>query len=136
MTGAPRIAIVGSRTYPRMDLVIDYVARDLPENAVVISGGARGVDTVAVAEARACGMETVVHKADWDTHGKKAGFLRNQTIVDDAHAVVVFWDFQSRGTLDTIRKAIRAGKLAWVRNAEGEVFTPSDLGFDNTVPPR
>ncbi len=49
MTG--RIAIVGSRGLPRPDLIEAFVA-SLPAGTVVVSGGARGVDTVAEQAAR------------------------------------------------------------------------------------
>ena len=51
-----------------------------------------------------------VHKADWDKHGKAAGPIRNSAIVADCDEVIAFWDGKSPGTLDTIRKAVKAGK--------------------------
>ena len=36
--------------------------------------------------------------------------LRNSLIVADCDMVVAFWDGRSRGTLDTITKAVQAGK--------------------------
>jgi len=109
-----RIAIVGSRDYPRMDLVAAYVHRDLVPGTVIVSGGARGVDRIAAESARTRGLEVVEHFADWDTHGRSAGFIRNGDIVKDSDQVVAFWDGESRGTRDTITKARKAGKLAWI----------------------
>jgi hypothetical protein len=45
---------------------------------------------------------------DWDKHGKAAGFIRNQEIVDNCDFVVAFWDGASRGTKDTIDRARKA----------------------------
>ena len=107
-----RVAVVGSREYGDMELVRKFVrnlARTQPE-AVVVSGGARGVDRTAEGEARACGLKVVSIKADWDTYGKRAGFLRNGTIVEQSDVVVAFWDGESRGTIDTATKAAGAGK--------------------------
>ncbi len=53
-----RIAIVGARNHPNLDIVRAYV-RTLPAGSVVVSGGAAGVDTVAAGEARACGLTVV-----------------------------------------------------------------------------
>src|SRR3546814_6456627 len=69
------IAIVGSRSYPRPDLVQAYVA-GLPGGCVVVSGGAPGVDSVAEAAAKAAGLETVVFHADWESLGRRAGPIR------------------------------------------------------------
>jgi hypothetical protein len=104
-----RVAIVGSRNYPDEAAVRRYVDA-LPEGTVVITGGARGVDTWAEQSARLRGLEVVVHLADWNKHGRAAGMIRNTTIVNDADRGVAFWDGQSRGTMDTVRKMRRAGK--------------------------
>ena len=50
-----KIAIVGSRTFENLQLVRDIVAA-LPANSIVVSGGAPGVDTVAVRAAEARGL--------------------------------------------------------------------------------
>jgi nucleoside 2-deoxyribosyltransferase len=77
---------------------------------VVVSGGARGVDLEAEGAARARGLAVQIFPADWDKYGKRAGFLRNQQIVDAADTVVAFHDGVSRGTLHTIGLAKAAGK--------------------------
>jgi hypothetical protein len=103
-----RVAIVGSRDYPDLSRVRTYVA-GLPDDTVIISGGARGVDREAERAARTRGLRTLIFPADWTTYGKRAGYVRNQTIVDHADDVVAFWDGRSPGTADTIRKAQQAG---------------------------
>ena len=108
-----RVAIVGSRDFPKMGVVRAFV-QSLDLNVVVISGGARGVDTVAVEEARECGLEVEEINAEWDEIGRAAGPLRNTKIVDRADIVVAFWDGRSSGTRDTIKKARAAGKLMCV----------------------
>lgn len=104
-----KIAIVGSRDFPDMGLVREYVA-SLPKGTVVISGAARGVDRVAAEAARRRGLEVVEYPADWENHPKVAGFLRNQQIVDACDNVVAFWDGKSKGTQDTIAKAKKSAK--------------------------
>ena len=118
-----RVAVVGSREYGDMGLVRKFVrnlARTQPE-AIVVSGGARGVDRTAEEEARACGLEVVSIRADWDTYGKRAGFLRNGTIVERSDVVVAFWDGESRGTIDTATKAAEAGKGLVVYGPSGRM---------------
>lgn len=104
-----KLAVVGSRGYPLPGLVrhfIQEIAHRSPDT-VIISGGARGVDTWAADAARLCGLTVVVFPADWDQHGKAAGFVRN---TQECDVLLAFWDSTSRGTLDPVRKARKAGK--------------------------
>lgn len=115
-----RIAIVGSRSYPYPDTVRAYV-NSLPLNAVIVSGGARGVDSVAEATAKARGMKALIFPADWARHGKQAGFLRNQDIIAVCDRLVAFWDGQSRGTAHSLWLAQQAGKPVIVYDSKGEI---------------
>lgn len=116
-----RVAIVGSRDYRNRTAVVNYVC-DLPDGTVVVSGGARGVDSLAVKMAEECGLSFVVFYADWSL-GKKAGPLRNQKIVDHADMVVAFHDGVSRGTRSTIELARKAGKPVTVIGTDGKEMT-------------
>jgi hypothetical protein len=113
-----RVAIVGSRGYQNRIAVVNYVC-DLPKGTVVVSGGARGVDSLAVKMAEECGLSFVVFYADWSL-GKKAGPLRNQRIVDKSDRVVAFWDGISRGARSTIELARKAGKPVTVIGPDGQ----------------
>lgn len=112
-----KIGIVGSRDFPCLDLVVAYV-KSLPSDTVVVSGGARGVDGAAANAARDAGLVVVEYLPDW-SKGRQAGLERNTLIVEQSDRVVAFWDGKSRGTLDTIRKANRAGKPGDVILADG-----------------
>ena len=92
-----RIAIVGSRDFQNLALVRRLI-QSVPADAVIVCGGARGVDRVAAGEAAAMGRTTVIHVAQWDAEGRSAGFRRNARLADDADAMVAFWDGRSRGT--------------------------------------
>lgn len=120
-----RVAIVGSRGYLDLDSVVSFVD-SLPVDTVVITGGARGVDSVAEAAARKRGLEVVVHLADWAQYGKAAGQIRNQKVADDCDRMVAFWDGTSPGTKGAISIASKAGKLEKVfrdRNpSQGSLF--------------
>ena len=59
-----RIAIIGSRDFPTAQLVEAYVA-SLPDDSIVVSGGAKGVDSWAVQAAENRGLEVKVFDADW-----------------------------------------------------------------------
>lgn len=103
-----KIAVVGSRNYRSRGNVTDFVG-SLPRDAVIVSGGARGVDSWAVESAGDRLVE--VYPAEWEKWGRSAGFRRNQTIVDACDELYAFWDGLSKGTLDSIQRAATAGKL-------------------------
>lgn len=104
-----KVAIVGSRDFDRLDLVVAYV-NALPKGTIVISGGAQGVDRIAAITAHNAGLVVIEYRPDWENEGRSAGMKRNGLIVATAERVVAFWDGKSRGTLDTITKARKAGK--------------------------
>lgn len=107
-----KLAIVGSRTFLDYTWMEQCLLRSfrLADIEAVISGGARGADAMAVRFAASHGLPLVVVQADWESHGKKAGPLRNTEIVQQADAVAAFWDGRSAGTRDTIAKARASGK--------------------------
>jgi YspA, cpYpsA-related SLOG family len=111
-----KVAIVGSREYPRLDMVWDFITKQAARrpDTVIISGGARGVDTVAAVAGRMAGLQVLEIIPDWDGAGMEAGFLRNSEIVAQVESVVAFWDGSSRGTRDTIEKARSEGKKVLV----------------------
>ena len=108
-----RIGIIGSRTYQDKKRIQKYVS-GLPKDTVIVSGGAQGADSMAADAALDCGLNLIEHQANWRGNGvynPRAGFERNQLIVNDSECIVAFWDGKSAGTLDTIQKAIQAGKI-------------------------
>lgn len=104
-----KIAIVGSRNYPHLERVWEYV-QTLPPDTVIISGGARGVDRTAEAAARKRGLPVMIFAAEWGKYGKAAGMIRNEYIVAVADQIIAFYDGTSRGTANTIDRARKAGK--------------------------
>jgi hypothetical protein len=116
-----KIAIVGSRNYDALEFVDTFV-RELPAGAVVVSGGARGVDQRSELQARLNRLEVESLRPDW-SKGKGAALDRNSGIVNAADLVVAFWDGDSRGTADTIAKARRSGKLLGVVGPKGAHFS-------------
>ena len=120
-----RIAIVGSRNYTDADGVVEYV-NSLPDDTIVITGGADGVDSIAEGAARKRGLEVIIYRPDWDTFGRAAGPIRNRKIVNDCDKLVAFWDGSSAGTKNSISLASKDGKLEKVfkdkNKNQGELF--------------
>ena len=105
-----RVGIVGSRGYSDLEAVRRFV-RGLPSGTLVVTGDARGVDKTATEEAKVCGLEVEIHRADWAEHGRGAGLKRNPDIINGSDEVAVFWDGTSPGTHDSLTLAMKAGKL-------------------------
>ena len=109
---------MGSREYLRLDLVKNFLTERFKEGDVLVSGGASGVDSAA--EEAAEGFTMMIFHAQWDKYGKGAGFIRNTLIMEAADLIVAFWDGESRGTLDTLKKAKKAGKPYEIYGPKGE----------------
>lgn len=75
----------------------------------VVCGGARGADAGGRAWAEAMGVPVDMYPADWDKHGKGAGYIRNVQMADNAKQLVAFWDGKSRGTQHMIKTAKKKG---------------------------
>ena len=78
---------------------------------VVIEGAAPGADALAREAAEDFGITVETYPADWDKHGKAAGPIRNQQMLDEGKPdlVLAFPTPQSRGTWDMVRRARKAG---------------------------
>lgn len=77
------VAIVGSRTFPHQHWITAFVERLQPDT-IIVSGGAEGVDTWAEVAAKTKKMKTKIfpiEKWEWDVFGKRAGRIRNETLV-------------------------------------------------------
>jgi hypothetical protein len=110
------VAIVGTRDFQTPAIAahfkqaVEKYVNALPPGTVVVTGGARGVDSWAEQAAVAAGLMVVVYTAKWRELGKAAGMIRNTEIVKRCDRLVAFWNGKSRGTADTITKARKAGK--------------------------
>jgi hypothetical protein len=104
-----KVAVVGSRDFPFLNRVWDYIYQ-LPLDTIIISGGARGVDRTAAKAARTRGMQVIEFLADWERNGRGAGMIRNETIVRECDELIAFWDGVSSGTRNSIERARKAGK--------------------------
>lgn len=105
-----RVIIAGSRGFTAFADLCAYcdkvLARKAQEGQItVISGHCPGPDLMGEAYARARGYAVEVHPADWNQYGRAAGPIRNREMAAAAHALIAFWDGQSRGTKNMIDEA-------------------------------
>ena len=95
-----KLAIVGSRTFNDYNKLSESIRQNFDVNNIecIVSGGARGADSLGAQFARDNNIELVEHKADWKKFGKSAGFIRNHDIIKSCTDCIAFWDGQSHGT--------------------------------------
>ncbi len=107
-----RIIVAGGRDFGDYSRMVEYLDMALSSVTVdcIVSGCARGADSLGERYAAERGYSIVRYPADWAVHGKAAGPLRNRLMAANADALVAFWDGNSRGTADMIDVA-RAGGL-------------------------
>lgn len=114
-----KVAVVGSRNFKDERFVKDMMFEAIRfDNWVLISGGAKGVDTWAEEVADMMHWKKQIIKPDWNKHGKSAGFIRNEQIIKEADIIYAFWDGGSKGTKHDIDLAIKYNKPMniYVRN--------------------
>jgi hypothetical protein len=109
--------IAGSRDISDINHVRAAVLHAGFEITEVVSGAARGIDRLGEDWATEHSIPIVRYPADWNKHGKSAGYLRNQQMADYADALIAVWDGSSRGTNHMVQIMRKAGKPVFV-------FTP------------
>lgn len=103
-----RVAIVGGRNCANTEK--SRIIAKIPQGCTrIISGGARGIDTLVEEIARERGIPFVKILPDYEKYGRNAPLVRNKLIVKEADLVLAFWDFSSRGTASTIAACIEMG---------------------------
>lgn len=105
-----KIAIVGSREPGNINFAKELEKRiNIQSGDTIISGGAKGIDSLAAEYATAHRLALVEIRPDYAKNGRGATFIRNREIVDNADMVVAFWNGTSKGTKYTIDYANKKG---------------------------
>lgn len=116
-----KLIVAGGRdfnNYPLLDKTLNYLAFHfyVNEQISIVSGTARGADSLALIFAKANDVKTYEFPANWNQHGKSAGFIRNAEMAQFADALVAFWDGQSRGTNHMIEYMQKLSKPVHIIN--------------------
>lgn len=112
MDNTVKVIIAGSRDFNDMDLLIskmDKILSNIKSTIEIVSGGAKGADLLGEAYATLRGHELTVMEADWDKHGRSAGYKRNEQMAAYASHCVIFWDGKSKGSAHMYQIAKRKG---------------------------
>lgn len=122
-----KVAVIGSRTFNDYELMCKTLKQfDITE---IVSGSAKGADTLAEKYAKENSILTKLFPADWNDmsepcivgenkygkYNKLAGHKRNTLIVEYCDCVVAFWNGSS-GTADSINKAKNLNKRVIIIN--------------------
>lgn len=105
-----RLLVCGGRDFNDYNLLWETLDTFKPAITFMILGGARGADQIAEDYAKNTIIDYKVYPADWNTYGKKAGYLRNKQMLEEGKPeyVLAFWDGKSKGTANMIKLAQEA----------------------------
>ena len=110
-----KMLVCGGRSYDddiRVWEVLDEVHQFCIDNDIeltIIHGDAPGADTFAKRWAIAHDVEQIGFPADWDTHKKAAGPIRNKQMLDEGKPNGVIAFPGGPGTANMIMQATKAG---------------------------
>lgn len=113
-----RVIIAGGRhfeDYKLLKFKCNEILKNVIEEILIVSGGAKGADTLAIKYAKEKGYKFKVYEADWDNisipgavasqrkgsdefYNVYAGKERNIKMAKNADCLIAFWDGKSRGT--------------------------------------
>lgn len=103
-----KVIIAGGRNFNDYQLLcekVDNILSSIKEDIEIVSGGATGADALGEKYAKDRGLYIKKFPADWNTHGKAAGPIRNLQMAKYGDACICFWDGESRGTKNMIETA-------------------------------
>jgi GH18 family chitinase len=113
-----KAAIIGSRSFNNYDLVLETLLEYENTITLIVSGGAKGADTLGERWAKEKNKEVLIFYPEWDKYGKSAGFRRNKDIIENSDIVFAFWDGVSKGTKSSIDLSNKLNKelkiIKWI----------------------
>lgn len=109
-----KVVIAGSRDIVDYDILLKAIKECPFQITEVISGRARGVDTLGEKYAEDCGLKLHLFPADWKKYQNAAGPIRNAQMAEVADAVLCVWDGKSPGTKDMMNQAKKRGLPLYV----------------------
>lgn len=101
-----KLIVAGGRDFDDYKLLSKSIwsfANATDDEISIISGMAKGADSMAAYWARENNVMLYEYPANWNGLGKKAGFIRNTEMGKAADGALIFWDGKSRGTEHMIK---------------------------------
>lgn len=128
--------VVGSRNFDNYELmrgILDYLLQN-KKYVVIVSGGAKGADSLAERYANEHNYRLKVFPANWDKYGKSAGYKRNEQMhlyisapSDKDRGVVAFWDGSSKGTAHNFELSLKYDNPIKIYNYSINSFVSNPL---------
>lgn len=104
-----KVLVCGGRAYTDMRTVTTCLDGLVPKPTLIIQGGAFGADACASEWAYKRDVPERQFLADWKKHGRAAGPIRNQQMLDEGQPDLVIAFPGGTGTADMVRRAKFAG---------------------------
>lgn len=116
-----KVIVAGGRDFAdyaymkeKLDEVFNALG-DLDSHPVeIISGMAKGADTLGIRYTEEHQLTMVLYPANWKNYPRMAGILRNMNMLVTATHLVAFWDGKSHGTKHMIEIAKEKGIPVWI----------------------
>jgi len=112
-----KLIIAGSRTLSSDSLVHAAITlHNINQGEIeeVVSGCAKGIDTSGAEYAANVGKIVKSMPADWNKHGRSAGYIRNSEMANYGDALLAIWDGHSKGTQNMISEMEKLGKPVYI----------------------
>lgn len=116
-----RVIVCGGRDFNDADKcnqALDFYLRESNDKYEIISGHAKGADTLGEQYAISNNIELTLFQADWNKYGRAAGPIRNRQMLDYAlkskAIIIAFWDGKSCGTKNMIDISTNAGVTVYI----------------------
>lgn len=144
-----KCAIIGDRTFEDYELLKKIIKKSKFKITEIVSGGAKGVDTLAERYAEENNIPIKIFEANWkdlnqpgaeirermnkwtgkmEKYVFNAGFLRNTDIINYAECVIAIPSLTTSGTKDGIEKAKKQNKPMYIH--EQKVKQKSDEEYE------
>jgi hypothetical protein len=104
-----KVIIAGGRNFNDYSSLKEFCDKILinQTDIEIVSGGARGADTLGERYAKERKYDVKIFLANWDKYGRSAGAIRNNLMSDYADGLIAFWDGESKGTKHMIESATK-----------------------------
>jgi predicted Rossmann-fold nucleotide-binding protein len=106
-----RLLVCGGRDYSdylKVQVTLDSLRKEMPID-LMIQGGASGADSLAARWAKKNSIACLTFMAMWRKHGKAAGPIRNQQMIEEGKPDLVIAFPGGHGTDDMVWRALQAG---------------------------
>ena len=90
--------------------------------SVLLCGCARGADTIGREWAEETGIPIELYPANWERYRRRAGYRRNEEMLERAEALLAIWNGISKGTAHMVQISSKRGLPIRVLNVKtGEI---------------